>query len=428
MRKKALVLAGGGTRGAYENGAVRALRELGRDDWKIVAGTSIGALNAALIVQKDYDVMDQLWKTLTQDMIVNGGFTTDTNIETIINERNLLTSFFKKYVKEKGADITPFAEKVNALFDPQKFFASDVDFCCVTVHNISQKPVFVTKEMMRENGPDWLLASASAFPAFPVYQIGENSYIDGGYFDNCPVDIALQMGAEEVIAIDPHHEPNHPNFLHKEHIHYIYPQHDAGTFLSFDRKVLDTRDTMGYLDTMKYFGRYDGVKYTFEIMALPEYIDDMYRDIMKLETRIKVANRINGSFRSAEYITDHLESQQNRRVLTKRLVFFGLMDNLLDLCHADIEKIWTYKEARDLIIYHFRDSLREEYESLPDLNAGSVMNYLSTLDQKGLTEKILHGMLYDQMNVPENISLTLYPFEIMLAKVIVYMMRELGKE
>ena len=163
-------------------------------------------------------------------------------------------------------------------------------------------------------------------------------------------------------------------------------------------------------------------------MPLPEYVDQMYLDIMKLETRIKVANRINGSFRSAEYITDHLESQQNRRFLTKRQVFFGLLDNLLDLCSADLEKIWTYKEARDLIIYHFRDSLREDYESLPELNAGSVMNYLSSLDQKGLTEKILHGLLYDQMNVPENISLTLYPFEIMLAKMIVYLMRELGKE
>ena len=58
--KKALVLAGGGTRGSYQNGAVRALRRIGQDDWNLVTGTSIGALNAALIVQKDYKA-DYQW-------------------------------------------------------------------------------------------------------------------------------------------------------------------------------------------------------------------------------------------------------------------------------------------------------------------------------------------------------------------------------
>ena len=48
--KRALVLSGGGSRGAYEIGAWQALRELGvRLD--AVYGTSIGAINAALVAQ-----------------------------------------------------------------------------------------------------------------------------------------------------------------------------------------------------------------------------------------------------------------------------------------------------------------------------------------------------------------------------------------
>ena len=47
---KGLVLEGGGTKGAYQLGAYKALKELGMEFDGIV-GTSIGALNAAFIIQ-----------------------------------------------------------------------------------------------------------------------------------------------------------------------------------------------------------------------------------------------------------------------------------------------------------------------------------------------------------------------------------------
>ena len=61
---KGLVLEGGGTKGAYQLGAYKALKELGREFDGIV-GTSIGALNAAFIIQGDYDLMEDIW--LNQD-------------------------------------------------------------------------------------------------------------------------------------------------------------------------------------------------------------------------------------------------------------------------------------------------------------------------------------------------------------------------
>ena len=49
---------------------------------------------------------------------------------------------------------------------------------------------------------DYLIASASCFPIFPIHTFKEQSFIDGGYFDNVPVDLALDMGADEVIIVD----------------------------------------------------------------------------------------------------------------------------------------------------------------------------------------------------------------------------------
>ena len=61
MLNRGLVLGGGGSRGAYEIGVWRAAREL-KIDFDVVTGTSIGALNGALVVQGDYDFAVDVYK------------------------------------------------------------------------------------------------------------------------------------------------------------------------------------------------------------------------------------------------------------------------------------------------------------------------------------------------------------------------------
>ena len=49
---------------------------------------------------------------------------------------------------------------------------------------------------------EYLLASAACFPAFQAKEIDGKKYIDGGYHDNMPINLALKMGADQIIAID----------------------------------------------------------------------------------------------------------------------------------------------------------------------------------------------------------------------------------
>ena len=51
--KRGIVLAGGGSRGAYEIGFWQAIRELGID-YQIVTGSSVGALNGAMMASGDF--------------------------------------------------------------------------------------------------------------------------------------------------------------------------------------------------------------------------------------------------------------------------------------------------------------------------------------------------------------------------------------
>ena len=67
-KKTPLVLGGGGSRGAYEIGVWQALTALGiRID--MVYGTSVGAINAAMVAQGDVDLTAELWKELETDMV-----------------------------------------------------------------------------------------------------------------------------------------------------------------------------------------------------------------------------------------------------------------------------------------------------------------------------------------------------------------------
>ena len=67
--KQAIALAGGGTKGAYQVGAWKAMRELGIP-FDIVTGTSIGSVTAALMVQGDFDRAWELWTHITEEQIM----------------------------------------------------------------------------------------------------------------------------------------------------------------------------------------------------------------------------------------------------------------------------------------------------------------------------------------------------------------------
>ena len=112
--KQALVLAGGGAKGAYQAGCIKAMREIGYD-FDIVTGTSIGALNALLVIQKDYEVLYKLWNEIKISDVLKDPINLDFSFESMISQANLIKPFFKSYINEKGADITPLKKLIHSL-------------------------------------------------------------------------------------------------------------------------------------------------------------------------------------------------------------------------------------------------------------------------------------------------------------------------
>lgn len=422
--KKALVLAGGGTRGAYQAGAIRACVEMGRNDWDIVTGTSVGALNAALVVQGDINPMLDMYDNLKVDQIIKGFDPKDFNLNKIVTDKEVQTAF-RQYLKDKGLDISPFLSYVHALYNPEKFFRSPMDFGCIAATRKGHEGVYVTKEMMKEHGEDWLVASASAYPAFPVKVIDGKEYIDGGYFDNCPIDYALRKGAEDVLVLDMNQNPNHPHMIRRSNIHYVYPKSETGDFLDFSHEKLQHLYTVGANDVRKIYGVYMGQKYTLQPYGMPRFFPQWYIEVEKLETRIKLASNINDRFRSDQFITDRIKEITRLPYLTDNDYFEAMLDQGLDLAGADEDKVYTLEEARNLIFAAFADCVNEDFVSHSKASLLDKARFVGGMDEKGVIAHMIHALFYpDHVFFSENTILTLYPFEQAIACFIYMWMKE----
>ncbi len=294
--KKAIVFAGGGSKGAYQIGVWKALNELG-ECFDIATGTSIGAVNAAFYVQHDFDAAEEMWSNLNVSNVMVNGINFEKSFESIFGQREQLIPFIKTYVNRKGADVTPFLDNLKHYFDADKFFGSDVDYGLVTVKYPSFEPREVFKSQMtdRENAWKWLAASAAAFPVFPAYEIDGQEYVDGGYFDNIPVAAAFKLGAERVTVIDLKPDRVHMGYIRHPWIHYIKPSKDLGTFLNFEKDALDFSMRLGYNDCMKEYGGFYGDTYTFEPDIEPDRLTRAAGEFVSLMTKTEANYDFSGS-------------------------------------------------------------------------------------------------------------------------------------
>ena len=262
MKKTALVLSGGGSRGAYEIGVWKALDEL---DIRIdmVFGTSVGAINGAMVAQKALEQAEQLWLQMETDMIF------DIDSSGVPSEDAL--EYAKEIVLHGGAGSSGLAGLLHRYIDERKVRRSRIDYGLVTV----EFPTFREHRLIKADIPDgklvdYIMASASCFPAVKKYEIDGTSFIDGGYRDNLPVSMALACGADNIIAVD----LEAVGVVDKdaiddaeekcEQFHLIRCPLSLGNFLLFDRMNTARIMRLGYLDTMRHFARYDGHRYTFK--------------------------------------------------------------------------------------------------------------------------------------------------------------------
>ena len=269
--KKGLVLEGGGTKGAYQIGAYKALTDLGMK-FTGIAGTSIGALNGAFIVQEDVDVMEDIWINYDYKSFMN--IDEDTyerykNIEMKAKNFHDVVDLMNKARKNQGIDISPLRKLLQEKINEDKIRNSNIDFGITTADwdgKIFPKLLY-TEDIPKGKLVDYLIASAS-LPIFQLDKLDDKLYLDGMFSENIPINILAQRGYDDIVVIrllDDFIGKMMINKYQGLNLKVIVPSQSLGGSLNKDKDHVQTNIKLGYLDTMKAYNRYDGVNYFFNL-------------------------------------------------------------------------------------------------------------------------------------------------------------------
>ena len=204
-----LVFQGGGALGAYQGGVYQALHEAGIEpDWTI--GTSIGAINAAVIAGNDVsarlDRLRELWRRIERRPL--WGDTLFSHMAGSAAEYWMtLLQGIPGYFAPNGA----IAWGLNALVGVEKAAFYTIEGLRKTVNDVidferikTGKPRLTVGAVNVRTGKmhyfdsrdmtitdDHLLASGAVPPGFPAIRIDGDPYWDGGLYSNTPVEVVF---------------------------------------------------------------------------------------------------------------------------------------------------------------------------------------------------------------------------------------------
>lgn len=267
--ERGLVLEGGGAKGAFHCGAVKALYDYGYT-FDGVAGTSIGAINGALIVQDTgYQSMYDMWSNITAEDITDFN---NTEVSKLFGKEfsKVGISYWTKQVisiiKNFGISTDKPLNYLKRIIDEEKVRSSPMDFGIVTYSLSDFEPIkLFKKDIPMGELHDFIFASAH-YPAFRLEKTNGKVYIDGGVYDNFPVDLLVSQNKySEIFAIRTKNKRIKKAVEYKDvKINYICPSEDLGNTMSLYSKSIANNIKLGYYDTLRFIKKYKGNKYYVE--------------------------------------------------------------------------------------------------------------------------------------------------------------------
>ncbi len=236
-----LVLSGGGARGAYEVGVLSGIMEalqMRADEpapFRVVAGTSVGAINGAWVVSNahrgDHDIarLEQMWRDLRLahhlrvDLLGLGGWTSPFRFLRQPKSGDLADRFGRSILDPRAleemversidwprlhdnlAKGRAHAFLVAALHIGTGVTAMFAELAPGAEFRPMRHPRRVAK--IEPIGVEHVLASAAIPALFPARRVGRSYFVDGSLRFNTPIAPAIRAGAQKLVVITLRHDP-----------------------------------------------------------------------------------------------------------------------------------------------------------------------------------------------------------------------------
>lgn len=241
-----LALGGGGSRGSYEIGVLKALKELNIEIGAIT-GTSIGAINAAAYLMNDFTLMEEIWMSLNRDTLIK-----------------FESQLVPEVIRQRGFDFEILLSLLHEILDEETIRNHPTDLGIVTYNLTARKPVVLFKEEIPQGKLIDYVAASANHPSFQRLLIDGDAYIDGAVFDNIPVRPLYDRGYTEIIAVNLHTFGDRRNLSGPYQLIEIESDNPLGSILFPDPETIRNNMTYGYLDTLRAFKKLYGATYYFE--------------------------------------------------------------------------------------------------------------------------------------------------------------------
>jgi NTE family protein len=236
----ALVLSGGGARGAYEAGVLRYIREDlagdlgGQVHFDIISGTSVGGIHACFVAgtadmaDRQGRMLVDRWESFVLEEMVSFGVKEFMRAPaTLLGGGHMDES--EGHKRLGGIVQTRMLERVVKRLIPWPRISANIkqgylESLSVTATDIGSGKTVVFVQREHPGAPEWskdpfvraqsvtmgpehAIASAALPILFPAVCVGERFYCDGGLRQNTPLSPALRLGADKVLVIGLRHKP-----------------------------------------------------------------------------------------------------------------------------------------------------------------------------------------------------------------------------
>lgn len=369
-----IVLEGGGAKGAYQVGAWQALKEAGIKI-KGIAGTSVGALNGAMMCMDDLERAERVWSHLTYSQVMD---VEDQKMERLLEGDTpfweALSDVAKK-MGEGGLDITPLNNLILEVVDEEKIRNSPVELYIKTFSVDELKELDIDLRRVEPGYmKDLLLASAYIYPLFKNEKLHGRKYIDGGAINNVPLDSLVDRGYQDIIMIRIFGIGREKRVKIPEgtQIFTIEPRVNLGNIIDFNPEKSRRNMKIGYYDAQRMIYGLKGKIYYIEeneeecyylrkLLQIPEEARDRllewYHTWEKEEGRIR-------AFVEKVLPGVAMELKLSREWTYKEL-YLAILEATAKICRVPKYRVYTVEELREEVKNRLLRMSPEKSEELP---------------------------------------------------------------
>nr|WP_297788578.1 patatin-like phospholipase family protein [uncultured Allomuricauda sp.] len=214
---RALVISGGGSKGAFAGGVAQFLIQEAKHDYDLFVGTSTGSLLISHLALNKLDKIKNIYSNVNQDSIFNNCpfiIKKKHGVEIIaINHWNVIKNFIRgKKTFGESENLRKLIRRSITVEEFNELKQGKIDVV-VTVSNLSLNQVEYKSinDCTYDEFIDWIWISSNYTPFMSLAKKNGCEYADGGLGTLVPIEEALNRGATEVDVVVLHTEVNHLN-------------------------------------------------------------------------------------------------------------------------------------------------------------------------------------------------------------------------